>query len=599
MSLEGNYSFKFLKGNKLIPSNVSLLKVNSIKNKCIELDEFIKLSDEDRSSCSKHVIASNSVWVAATKDFKKIFSSNGIDTVYLTSKNNRMISCYKVEEINGMYELVLKKPISLIREYTRIKEEVKMDTNMDNVNLDEAMGAIAREAAATGASVGTSNSFGTTKKAGLSTAEKERRHEQLVGALSTAIQGVQVSNIASLAAFNRKHGKLLGYVTNQEPKIMASTVGVVQLDNSGKAMLTAEAMSDPNVRELLNRGGKLPASKYVKIPKLVLKESAPTTPQGVIFTIPKGGIKTSDEITSGKPITFDENEKDLVLMSKPKDEAIFMFINLFGGAIHQEPSTHDGSEDTVTAKVDVAMSKKLQKSVAKLKLEATLRKRLVTAHNFLPRKVNKTVRFSELGKLGEQEYNELLMGMFYNLVVPGSTGKSKRELMDEESKSLFSATLGDTLEDTKFTSTLINPQSAAPEIKQFWGDGVISDPEFPVKVVKPASKPTATKKFTTSAVTFDVLNPNPDLRDLDPAVSGKYRAMVNALGGRATVADVVKSVIKTKGKAKSKTSQRQVMDNKEAIAFLANAAKSNTAGIDLSASIDYNDIDNALASLKY
>lgn len=350
MSIDESYEFKQLRSNGFIPRNSFLMNNKTMESKCIRVSDFLKLSTEERIASSKRVIGDDAVWFAISDT--RTFSSNNKDRYYVTSKDNRMITSYKISKNeDGSLTGLPVEPISLIKMSDTIKNKVnyvdlvkadveseqKGGIKMANNDLEQLLNNA--KAAAQGATASTSLQGGNSKKE-----DAKAIHNRIEGDISASIQGIKIGNSVGVTSFNKQLGRLVGYVVRSDKKVVAYTP-------SKPTLLNGQPQLKPGVSQQVAdefaRTGKAKQSDILKHKELAFKEAAPSTVLGMVITVPQGGLISGEKMLNGGAVDFDANKKDLVTLVQSKDNSLYTIMRLFGGTIKESELTFGADRKSV------------------------------------------------------------------------------------------------------------------------------------------------------------------------------------------------------------------------------------------------------------
>lgn len=556
--------------------------------KCKCLSDFKKLTLEEKLNLREiPVICDNPVW--ACQDSVGFWSYDENGFLWRTAKKNRMITKYfiNLKDDSGLQAV---EPISLIKNKEIIEEGFKMPDQNKNVDfkdeLKDLVGEIESEGEITTTPTGTTSfTEGGKTTTPKTDAEKEKekqektaRHNNLISVITQNTANVELADSTELTTFNRNYGSLVGYITAAESKIMASAPKrPIMVD--GKAQLTAEGKKDAVINAQHTAGKKVPQSYYLKQPKLVLKEAAPTSHQGTIIEMPAGGAVSDSSFFQAGEIKFDAARRDLVLVVDDKDTMAYFIMNYFGGLINENKATHGELAGELKVSLEAAVSKKDSSTKSKIVHKSITRKRIITDTNYIPRKVYQTVTLSELvNKATDAQRVEANRSLFHKFFDVKDAGILYNDL-DNVSKPLISMDK----ESKQIASVFIAPNGKPMSVSKFFDAAKqIANPEIPLKIFK---NKTTGEGQSASYITYDVLNPNKDLETLNPQTNPKFSVMVKALNGRLTVAECIKKCIKAKDST-NPTSQRKELSNDEARKVLFNTIQGATANIKVDVKLD-------------
>lgn len=584
MSIDESYEFKQLRANGFIPRNSFLMNNKSLHDKCIRVSDFMKLSTEERIATSKRVIGDDAVWFAISDT--KTFSSNNKDRYYVTSKENRMITSYKISKSeDGSLVGLPVEPISLIKMSDTIKNKVNY---IDLVNSDvksEQKGGIQMannelenllnnaKAAAADATPSNSLQGGNSKKE-----DAKAIHNQIQGDITASIQGIKIGNSVGVTTFNKQLGRLVGYVVRSDKKIVAYTPSKPTLLNG--AIQLKPGVSQQVVDEFA-RTNKAKQSDILKHKELAFKEAAPSTVLGMVITVPQGGLISGEKMLNGNAVEFDANKKDLVTLVQSKDNSLYTIMRLFGGSIKESEITFGAAASELAVTVTSSWDAVNKKTVAKIRTHVANRKKAIINGSYIPAKVYKTIPYSEIVASNDDVKNKINKAVFGAIFKPNKNSERKYDALDEASKAKIE------MKDGVYTSTVFAKGGNLPAIKAFDSDEVeISSPAFPVKEFKVNAKGSESASY----VTYDVVGKNAeDLEYLNPENDPRFANFKKALGGM-TIKEAIEKVAAKKKKA-SKTSKTITLDNNAALALLTSRAQGSTAKVDFNFNIDKDTIN--------
>lgn len=562
------YTIEDLINAKLIPSSSRELSSDEI-HKSLTYSEFI--SRKDLKDIDKDVICDNCI--AASKDSKGIFSIDKDGILWRITDNKKVISKNYIEMDGNKLQRAQKELSSPDLKSFKNKEEQKMDSKdllkslMNEHNAQQEMAPVAN--------------FSAPNKVELSAEEKKAKKERDAAALAENISAnvSAVADAMGLQSFARQHGRLVGYVTNNGPKILVSTPNEPILEN-GKTKLTAAGAADAQVKAKLAKGEKI-AKRFLECaPKLVVRQSAPSKYIGVIYTAPVGALVPIDQFRkAGTTVEYNESEKDLVTICQSNDEAFYSLFNYFGGVIQEDPRTHQGSE--ATARVVAIATYKDGETTTKSSIQVEGRRRNVTDYNYIPLKVNKTVTLQDVLNGDDKLKADMNKSLFANLFNVTKRGV-KYELLNTESKKLVRKD-GDVIVSDYLSGS-------APMKVTSWSDSniILDNPALPVKEYKPKKSGNGE---TGKYVFFDLTNPNEELAYLSPERNPEYATIRGALGN-LTFDEIAKSVAKKKKARQGGSGNKKVLDAAQATSLLYNAAMQATTKMTVDGAVTKDGIQN-------
>lgn len=567
-------TFSKLINNCLIPEDSKQLSSEEIQRDCVDSKEFLNLSEEERVSLKKSVIVDDSLLV--TKDSKGVFTLTSDGYLWRTSMGNRILTQCKILDSGSKKTRIPVSTTTLISSNNLFKEEIYMATNpmekLEALSRNVKGGAV-NPVATTGAT--------TTTATKISKEERIAENKAIQDQLSKNISGVTLGNSIEVRTFNQKHGSLLAHVVVSDSLVKASiTKGPVMVD--GKKQLKSGVSA--KIVEDFNAGIAVPKDSYLEEYKLSLKEAAPTSSRGMVFTIPKGGYVSLDEFRKNESVKFDDTNKDLLTLALPKDTAMFSILAYFGGTIKEDARTHGELAGTLT--VESAVSPKDGCPKTTFKLVPSTRKRVVIPGNYIPQKVYKKVSL-ESAVNGDASIKQTVnKSLFFNLF----TEKGKYNDLSNENQELVGK------DGQAYTSKYIN-EGKATGIVSYLDKTPIANPMIPLKEFNPSKDGS---KELGKYLAYNILKPEEELAALSPEVSNDFKTIREVLGNMS-IADAVKSCIKTKPRNNAAAS-KVTLNSDDAIKALLQKAEGKSAGLIVDSQFDkdaLNEIYSLVADCKY
>lgn len=525
MAKSQNYSFDDLVRWKIIPKDTELLTKEQIKRETVVYTDENSLKNV---GVNLGVIADGAVWVG--KSGKNYFSYDGN---FLWVSNDLLVK-NKLDKIDGVMRRIPLSTTVINKEENRMENKTSANDLLNAVEGIDAA-AVVEEENATPAETEVKPSVAFTgDEKELKKLQKQQRKEQYDRLLAETDK-IQLRDRTALTNFNRTFGSLIGYVVNNEPKVSASTVKKFALDASGNRLPSSSASTE-EISKIKAKDYKGVSSKaFEKVDNLIIKQQGTGSPKGLILSLPKGGAVLRDELVATDtttPVKFDENNKDLAILTFPLDTAISYIADYFGGEIKENEATHGDSAGTVVVKGKCVVKDGAMGTI--YKLVPSNRKKLIDVNNFIPRKTYKTIALSEIRSSDAKVKSNANRSLFGNIIA----NSEKYNAMPTDVKSQFAE------KDGVYTSDFID-NNKNMNVVDFFNKEPIANPAIPVKEVKGKEG-----KEKLAYVTFDVLNPNKELEAINPQTNPRYHAIVGALGG-LTVKDVVAKAISVKKKSKN------------------------------------------------
>lgn len=569
MEKQKKFKFSDLKKTKIIPSDSHLLRKDSIDNKTISIDEFKKASSDKIGE--RRVVCNNPVWVAFAQKSNLIFSFGEDERLYQTSPNNKIINSWSIDiDSEGNIQKYDNEIITLNKEEKNkkekeiiINEEEKIMANEKltglgaGVNLDDEVNKILNSEGEGAADtkieseIKSSGSFNNTSSEStrhkLTKEEKQEIAKQREEGLSQDVQNIKLGTVSPLQHFNRAKGSLVAFLVANDPRIIAAKRKVALKDQNGKVTLKPEYAGDAALVAAVNNKESVPISKLLTVPSLVLKQSAPATPKGGVICIPRGGLTTPNKLQDSN-LTFDDTNLTEVYLPLNKEDLIKFIILYFGGRIKEDSRVVTTPRELI-ADLKTTYSSKKKMNVTKHFIKPAVKGKLITSENSFPQKVTKTVKFSEINKMSDDQISDLNKALFYTLAIPGVNG-CVRDFMDPEDQAKFKVEKdGDKM---VFSSTIFAKGAPVPVISSADGK-IIADPEIPVKTWSLKKNPTSEQVESGKIVAFDILNPSEELEYLNPQNLPKYAKIANALGG-LTFKEAASQILAKSKKVSNKSS---------------------------------------------
>lgn len=595
-----------------LPLDIKLMSHELVLERCITVDDFLKLDYKKKFQCKKFVIANNSIWVALHKS--GVWSCDKDGFIYKTSINNALITRMGLHD-NRLKPENTKTMINLKEKYNYLnKEEKKMADNQNSSAANKAVqDALSKmginpnggQPAGTGnpATGGVQNStsfqnggnpnnnpVGKPKENKPKDPEKEakkaaakKRAKEVEAALSANLEKVELADATQLYEFNRAHGRIEFYVVPNEAKLRAKT-RKVKKEIGGKPILTEAAKADPAklAAYAANDFQSLKSSDFEKVPELEIAHNASVQPKQITLSIPEGGIPTDEELNKAEGIVdFDDTKTDKILFHSGKDLAVRQILKYFGGEIYEADRTVNGviEKGRKIIGANFIYSKDIkEKNEATGKMESVGKVsatkyvigpdgggRLVQPWNSVPRKRFLTVDWASLFSTNADKKQQAVNSLFATFFNPRANKSTIYDDLGEKSKAKLSKD-----EATgNITSTLFDSISDTPVVKS-----AFSTAKNPVTLSK-LEIPLRDDNGLGSYIEFDILSDrNPDsVAGLNPDTDPAYEEIRKVLPKGVTLKDVVALAFTKENSGKTTTRGRLSASDSRKLAFLEEKGK--------------------------
>jgi hypothetical protein len=532
----------------------------------ISISEFRKLSHEEVDSLNAPVVIDGAQWVASdTKlidgkpsETANVFSGNGVQVG--KDIRRKKFTVFEVGD-NGLESVDY---YHLTKNKLKNEERGKMSDELNKLaggaggvagmsNLSDLAASMAGSQPAAGQQP--MNAFNT--ESGAAAAEAGGT-PILKSEITSRIEKVQIADAHSLQLFNRKHGRLVGYVTNQEPKIDFVTTAEPRMEN-GKHVLLSNAPEIVN--EQFVRGEKV-AKKYLQTEyRLHVRQAKPGKILGLTLSIPEGGLVDLTAFRTAGKLTGDQTRTNLVYQILSKDLYPTFLDFYFGSKILEAPETHGGEaagevEQRASLRFKTESGKQTTTQVISRSLKPSKRKSLLWKSNFFPMKTYETIRIGG-APLTPEQIATLNESSFISLVnakaVPGQTS-NRFNLLATEDRSKVSREGNGTITSRFFTNDANN--AIALEVRPFYSkeDEPLDILEVPVKEKKVnATSQAVTYRYVTYLTTDEKILADPELAKKTALGSGRYETIINAAHGALNAENLRELVRRASSKGKTAT----------------------------------------------
>ena len=352
------------------------------------ISEVEAMTDEEKSSFDGAVVCNNVEWIATFDGItqeKAIYvlsgDASGEHFGKWTAPERTFIS--QVPTNTG---LTLKKKIKLPK-FIRRKNSMAM--TFDEQALNDALN---------GANLGGDMNPDRLKEFDIKPDENAK--EDKYGAIKRELGTVELDH--NIVNFNRKHGRLLGFITNRDRCIKLTTRKEKIVENN-VFVLTQDCPAEQRSAYEADKSKK-PADKYIqKEVNAKLVESKPGAICNVIYTIPEGGDQSLSLIVSGNAV-LDATKTAKIVKIVPTELAFDAISVAFGGTIMESEEVLGAKADTILAvsvigkgKVDPATGQPTNVTKCSFKLaKGSKRSSVITENNYIPKTVYNTVPLMSL-----------------------------------------------------------------------------------------------------------------------------------------------------------------------------------------------------------
>lgn len=421
----------------ILPKGGELVEPSSLE--FLYVDEFQKMSLEEQVNY-KHVLLNRGIdWVYIAG--KNIYSGRGnlIDR-YSEGKTQSGIFSYTVKDnklkLIGTTQVI--KPVGKVKEEKRnMENNLNGQTQADSNRVAELLGQfginggvnpVAPASAAPNTTASASNSFN---------APATNNANTVVG--QKVLYQVKVIN------FNRKHGGVVGYVTQNGRTISKSVSKTYKMEGD----LPALRVDDKVIRDQVYKAwsehkGKgaevntLLSQHGLPVKKLALRDVAAGKPKGIVLAVPEGGLFSVSEFRTPQLLTPDESKTNLVYKLLDFETGLYQIQLLFGN-LATELISPDGKSDAVgqyklqvTTKTRKVKDKKSDtyREVDYPAVKVAGRKNLVHEYNYFPLNVFPSTPVTELS----EEQSKLINKHWFGKMFQGST---PQEVLVSEQEDLF------------------------------------------------------------------------------------------------------------------------------------------------------------------
>lgn len=619
-----------------IPKDMEV--VRDFKNSCIAVSDFLRLSMNERKANKKIICVDNAVWVSKNRVTGITYSNDGSDTSvgrtnargkqFIVQKlvndklaTTRLVELFKedvapkvqhneepVFNIQAQDETIKKveeQMPSIKDQNTKQNEE---DNKMAEINLESLEGLSPQELALK--LQGDATPKPMTQFDGKPEDVKEKAQDEttkkLQAFISSNIEGVELADNTDLSIFNRKHGRLVSYVTMNDRVTKFGTKSTPQMDESKKKMLVSNAPQE--VRDAHNAGKGVDSKWYVKQTVLVIKEAAPGKVLGVVIGIPAGGFVDFSAFRNGSRVEFDPKNTAVKYNLYPKDESYQMLSFYFNNTIKEEARTHNGVGDgeiRLELKPIPKQNKEtlVEETVIRPKLVPSNRKSVLLAGNYFPVKVYETKNAN--ANLKVEDYEALNVSSFIHLYqVPTKAGAEgvkspKIEALAPTDAAKISRTSAGKIESSFFTADV--SKRLPIEVRAFYNkDEVLSTVEVPIKEEKQnKDKPGSTWRYKTYSCVAKDAAENAEYASKTSLQNGRFDVVLESTDG-AINADSLKSLTR-RAPGAGGTSSLKTLSVKDSKALMMKSLTTGLTGISFEGAkskLDYTEISNMIASVN-
>ena len=395
--------------------------------------------------------------------------------------------------------------------------------------------------------------------------EREAKKTKLDTMITSDTQGIKLADISILSQFNRKHGRFMGYITQNDALVKFGTSTVIVKDASTKKPKLADN-ADAVVRNAVNRGQSIAGfskENFVTETSLTVKQTTPGKVLGTIIAIPEGGNVPLADIFGETNVKPDEAKRDTSYLLLDNDESIQIISQLFNGSIHESEATFGEQATDIDVKlklVDTVDSENLPTVLKKFSMKPRKRSNKMTVNSYFPLKTFKTVSLNST--ITEEQAAEMAFSAFQHLYQTSlkSVGR-KIDSLKATDKGLI-----DQDKDNKFSSKYFatDVSSRVPlQIKPAFTpnkDEKLQNIEIPIKELKQGKSNNPTAKY----VHYDCLGKldSVEARELNPlsqAKEGKkFSVFFKAVGGEATINEEALRTIKPRRGSKNSKGSSEV-----------------------------------------
>lgn len=596
---------------KALPSDVRPLTDSEILERCISVDEFLKLKPKEKMYTGKIVICNNPIWAVVHR--VGTYSCDKDHMIYKTSVNNNTITKYRLQN-NRLEHLGHNTLINLKEKDLALKEEKKM-AEVNNQAANDAVRAALDEMNKRNGGVHASGAFqGGTAPASnenkqLTPEEREKKlkkdkrkeaAKQMISTLSNNLDKLKLADASALQEFNYQHGRLEFYVVSNDPKLKSKTKKVQKLID-GNPVLTDEAKKDASKMAIYAAGeyAKLKNADFEKTKELEIAQTASATPKLIAMSIPIGGIPSEEEINKESGVVdYDDTNTDTTLFTLGKDLSIRNIIKYFGGQIKEADRTVNGrkiegrvvygaayyyQKDTYAEGQPKSDKTYLGKTAATKYVIYPEEGKLIQPWNAVPRKRFKTVEWSTLFDANKDLKQQAINSLFVNLFNKRANNSSIYDDLNQHSKDMLTRN-----EETgNISCTMFDNIANMPKVKSAYSTAknvqLLSQLEIPLKDANGLG----------SYIEYDILSDknSEDVQYLNPDTAPEFAEIRACLSEGKTLKQIVALAFeKASGGKRSARGKLSNIDSRKMVALETQGKLTNISVQDiqaLEASADY------------
>lgn len=523
------YSLKELMDMNLVTANAEL--VSNDNSNFISYEEYKDLFENGGSVEGKYPVIPDSVWIAQSKD-GYVFSC---DKQERYSKFSEKFGTFAIRKIVKDEKEEDKKLSSVLYLTFNGKDELEMEKDF---NIDELLGQVEADmgdipdsvTAPNAEDVQNMNAFGDAPAVVADSAK-----DAITEAITANISGVHLANANDLGFFCQKYGRLVAYITQNEPVIKFGVSSKPRKDAEGNKILLSDVPDE--IRTAFNNGDSRISSTYFeKDYSLNIKQAAPGKILGGVISIPKGGDIDIIELKGEGDVKFDKNDKDLVYKMLSKDELNLLIATYYNGTIKEDSATFGDYATKVDLQAKAYNKAGRDGEIVKLikhKLVPNGRNKVIVPGSFFPVKTYETI--DQASALTPEQCDILNTGSFINLFTAKENAVPKAlELNDIDRQKIKE-------ENGKITSVFFTTnieEKEQLEITPYWmknGEDLLSVVEVPVKVAQPKKNGTGVRYLykTYSSLAKEVAE-SAEYKNKTSLYGGKYDNVLQACHGAIT-----------------------------------------------------------------
>lgn len=362
-------------------------------------------------------------------------------------------------------------------------------------------------------------------------AEREAHQQELVDTISKSAEGVEYSNTAAIAAFNRANGGcILGFITAKDELLkMVPTTQTVTDTATGAVKTVQGATSEEQKAAAENKA----VNKALTRKEVVIKpkHQMPGKVLGAVVKMPEGGIIDYQDYLAGKKLTPDASKMDLKIILGDKDKMTTLINTCFRNSIPTSPETFGFSTNILLYARPRKDKKGETKFIKGFKTEN--KKPYIQPNAYLPLEVYKTI--DQTKDLTPAEAHDLSESQFIGLTLSTKAKPTPTiQKLDAKSRQKINIDENGNITSVWFTTDASKKESIS--VKPYYTtnkEETLTTLPFAIKA-KHEPK-TAGKNATWRWVTYGINDSSEDSKKNNSLAlarsGGKFSKFYNACGG--------------------------------------------------------------------